>query len=109
MPANYKETTVTGSRWTRCAVVTIVNPFNGTPAIRFDEEEVLSLGNDETMVRPGTDSIRVNFDPAEVVQLIDPTTGAPIDGAVMTMAEIYTAIYSAYLGKAQARDAAAAA
>ncbi len=104
MPANYNETAVSGQRWTRCAVVTIVNPFNGVPTIRFDEEQVLSMGDGETMIRSGTGMLHIEFDPAETIQLVDPTTGADITGAVMTMAEVYTAIYSAYLKQAKARD-----
>ncbi len=47
------------------------------------------------------------FDPAKQVAIIDPSTGAPT-GATMTFADIYVAVYSAYLAEAQARDAAAA-
>ncbi len=107
MPANYNESTVSGQRWTRCAVVTIVNPYNRTPTVRFDEEEIIHLGGDETMTRSGTGMLMMDFDPDEVVQLVDPTTGQDIPGSVMTMAEVYTAIYSAYLKKAKARDEAA--
>lgn len=49
---NYKETTITGSVWTRCRAVTITNPRAGmvgyddkpdVPTAHFQEERIVSL------------------------------------------------------------------
>lgn len=43
--ADYKESTVTGSKWQRAVRVCIENPYNGTPSIMFVEEEAVNLGD----------------------------------------------------------------
>lgn len=103
--ADYKETAVTGSSWQRCHQVVIDNRHGNAPSIRFDEERVTALSDGDSVHR-ALGALTVPHDPAAVVELRDPATGEPT-GETVTHAEVYTIIYSIYLGTALARDAAA--
>ena len=54
-------------------------------------------------VRTPAGALTVEFDPAREIALRDPQTGKPT-GAVMTYAEVYAVLYSAYLDAALERD-----
>lgn len=100
---DYKETAVTGTQWQRCAAVVIMNPLNGTPTIRMDEEIIANFGgNAFSKSVPG---IQMDFDPAMVIPLLNPETGEAL-GASMTGMEVYVALYSLYIMQAKARDEA---
>lgn len=49
--ADYKESSVIGTKWQRCCRVIIENPYNATPSILFVEEEALNTGSD-VITRP---------------------------------------------------------
>lgn len=100
--SDYKETSVTGTSWQRCNCVHIDNPHAGQPMVTFAEEVVATLGAD-TFIKPAT-QIVFPFDPDEVINLIDPATGAP--AGTMACGQVYVALYSYYLQKAAERDAA---
>lgn len=103
--ADYNETTVTGSAWQRCCQVVVDNRRGVTPSIRFDEERLTALSDGDT-VRRALGALTVPYDATAVVELRDPNTGETT-GETITHAEIYAILYSAYLGAALARDAAA--
>jgi len=101
---NYKESSVTGSEYTRCQKIMIYNPLGGQPMLEFDEERATILADRTLTERVG--GLRVAFDPAEEIALINPETGEPL-GSSVTHAQLYVILFSLYIGKAQARDAAA--
>ena len=101
MTANYKETTTTGTTWTRCTRVVVNNDFGELPYVLFFEQQVFNVGG--SMVRD-LGVLRQNFDPDGVIPLINPQTGEAT-GATITQAEAYAVLYSAYLQAAMARDA----
>ena len=101
---NYRETAVAGTQYQRCHQVLIHNPRNSQSHIEMFEEVVAVVG-DATYSRPA-EGLRFAFDPAEAIPLLDPVTGQAT-GQSTTQAEIHRAIYSLYLAKAAARDAAA--
>ena len=100
--ANYTESTVTGHAWRRCNQIVIDNRRGGTPTVRFDEETVVALDG-AAEVRAPVGGLTVDFAPAREIPLRDPQTGKPT-GAVMTYAEAYAVLYSAYLDAALGRD-----
>ena len=100
---NYKESGVAGSEYTRCSQITIYNPLGGTPAAEFAEERVTLLAGRK--IAENAECVRVPFDPAEEIALINPETGEPL-GSSVTHAQLYVILFSLYLAKAQARDAA---
>jgi len=61
--ANYKETGVMGTRWTRCNVVHIANPLGGTPMVTFSEEDVVDMG-DTKFHKPSDTPIVDTLDPS---------------------------------------------
>lgn len=103
--ANYQETTVSGSEYTRCNIITIINPYGKNPAVQFNEERATVLADDRVIFEP-RGNISLAFDPSKVIQLIDPNTGLPT-GVEATYGDVYIMLYSAYVDAALARDAAA--
>lgn len=100
--ANYIESTVTGHAWRRCNQIVIDNRRGGTPAVRFDEETVVALDG-TAEVRAPAGVLTIDFHPSREIPLRDPQTGEPT-GAVMTYADAYAVLYSAYLDAALERD-----
>ena len=99
---DYKETSVAGHRWQRCNQIVIDNRRSATPSVRFDEEAVVALEG-AAEVRTPAGVLTIDFDPSREIPLRDPQTGEPT-GAVMTYAEAYAVLYSAYLDAALERD-----
>lgn len=101
---NYKETNLSGTSWTRCRCVTIVNPLTGgAPTAYFQEEKVISIDGAQTTVDAG--SCGKAFNAGDAIPLLDPTTSNPT-GSTVTHAELYAILYSLYMQTATARDAA---
>ena len=103
MTANYRETTTTGTTWTRCTRVVVNNDLNEQPYVLFFEQQVFNMGGQQILKDLGV--LRQNFDPDGVIlPLINPQTGEAT-GATITQAEAYAVLYSAYIQAAMARDA----
>ena len=112
---NYKETSISGTSWTRCRAVTIVNPLAGTgernpmtnelrgPTAHFQEEVVVSLPTGNQII--AGPSCAKSFSADTVITLLDPATGVATGGS-MTHAELYRALFSLYMATAAERDAA---
>lgn len=101
---NYKQTTLSGTSWTRCRCVTINNPLTGdAPIAYFQEEKVISIDGAQTTVDAG--SCRKAFDPAATIPMLDPATGVAT-GATVTHAELYAILFSLYMQTAVERDGA---
>lgn len=98
---NYNETNVSGTEYSRCYEISIINPLDLTPIVQFKEEKVTNLG-DRTF-KEMSRIIGVPFDPAKVITLLDSTTGIPT-GSTITMGEVYEIMYSAYIQEATALD-----
>lgn len=102
---NYKESTLTGTSWTRCRCVTITNPLAGTtpPTAYFQEERVVEIDGGNTTM--DASSCSKPFDPASVITMLNPITGLPT-GTTTTHGELYAILYSLYMQTAIERDAA---
>lgn len=105
---DYRQQTISGSKWTRCLHIEANNPYGGQPAIRFDEEERVILQDGQTLGRPTGTITRAFTDPLAEFQLLDPTTGAPA-GGTMTHGQVYAVLWSLYIDSARIRDAEEAA
>jgi hypothetical protein len=101
--ADYNQTDVSGKSWQRCNQVLISNPRHGAPMVRLSEEVIVVAGDKEFAESlPG---IHFEFDPNIVIQMRNPETGEVIPGATMTGLQVYAAMFSLYIQKAQERDA----
>jgi len=100
--ANYNETSVTGESYQRTNRIIIENPYQGAPVIAFEEQKIFNLGDGEVLQKP-MGQLRLDFNPAEVINIIDPTTNIAT-GQTITLGEIYALIYSVYWQKAIERD-----
>lgn len=101
---NYNETPVSGNQWTRCHTVEIQNPYQGQKSIRFHEQNVIVMDNNETIYRSRSAvPLQIGFDPTKTVQLLNTETGQPT-GATFTHGDLYAMLFSAYLAAAQERD-----
>jgi hypothetical protein len=99
----------TGSLYTRAIAIVIQNPLDGSPAIRFNEEDVVveADGNQKSTGFSG-DYVQAEMtDPTESFRLINPLTGEPIDesstGNVTEMQVLMTSFYY-YLKEKQQVD-----
>lgn len=101
--SNYKESSVAGTSWVRCSTVIIQNDLGETPTVVFTEQRVINLDGAQQIVQP-MGSVRLGFDPATPLPLVDPATNLPT-GETVTHAQAYQILHSAYIQAAMARDA----
>lgn len=86
-----------GESYTRCHQVLVDNRLDEVPRITFAQERIASAGG-QVLHMPLPPAV-MDFDPAGVIPLLDPETGAPT-GASVTQAEAYALLYSAYAAAA---------
>jgi hypothetical protein len=103
---DYKETSIAGQQWHRFSRVVIDNPYQGFPSVVCVEQEVIALASGP-LIRDVA-NLNFPFDPAAVVDIIDPSTNLPTGGTV-DGATIYAMVYSYVMAEAAKRDAALAA
>lgn len=104
--ADYKQSEIAGTRWTRCNRISILNPHSsqGAPSVVFDEEDAIAIGSSIVTLPCSLAPIPfVNFNPSEVIDIYDPMTGEKTANTI-TMGEIYALMFSAYMTKATMRD-----
>lgn len=100
---NYKETTATGTRYTRCNGVNIRNPINQQAEVYFSEESVVELDDGTVVATQAPANLSYAFNQADPLEVINPLTMEPT-GVVMNYGEVYAILYSAYLARAKQRD-----
>lgn len=106
--ANYQETTLAGTAYTRASEVYIINREDAK-SIMFQEQRVVTLDDGE-VIRRSAGQVVSPFTPENAgtaIPLLNPETGESL-GASMTYEELYVALYSLYLKLAQERDYAEA-
>lgn len=98
---NYKQTSGVGEAWTRAYQVIVNNQFGTTPAITFNEEEIVSLGT--TSLNKHVSHLNESFsDPSVSFNLIHPVDGSVIGTA--TYQDLYILLSSLYSNLADKRD-----
>jgi len=100
--ANYQESTVSGTEYTRCCEIQIINPVGKAPAVKFFEERVTNL-NENRQIVERIGEFTVGFDPEKTINLYDPTTLQPT-GQSLPASELYGYIFGAYFTYATERD-----
>lgn len=85
---------VAGESYRRCNQVIIDNPYDGAPSITFAQETIFGAGG--AVSHMPMQGIRVAFDPAATIPVINPETGQPT-GQTITHAALYAMIYSAFI------------
>lgn len=103
--ADYRETSVTGTSYTRGRSLYFENPHNGTPSLLICEESVTNLA-DRTIYEPAGEIRKVVDDLAVVFPLRNPATNEVIEGATMSYQDLYVGLFSLYWKLALDRDAA---
>lgn len=103
--ADYKQDTISGTKWQRCNRVQIINDLNDTPRIIFGEEEIISLNGEFIHNQPKQYECASNFSYNTSINLRDPNTGE-LTGATSTQGELYVLLYSLYIQTALERDEA---
>lgn len=99
--ANYKETEVLGTQWTRANQITINNPFASTPSINFSEEKIIQLGG--STVSQTVNGLNTSFNATSTFPILDPNTLEPT-GETKSHMDIYTLLFSLYIDLATKRD-----
>lgn len=101
--ANYRESTISGTQYVRCAGIEVVNHYGKLPRVIFREERVRVFGEDD-VVRESVGQIEMPYDGSRTIPLVNPATGEPT-GQTVTWQDMYVMLYSAYLAEALDRDA----
>lgn len=103
--AEYKETTLAGTAYTRAMGVQVSNG-DTHKAIEFQEERVINLSDGEVIRRPGgrVYSPFTTENALTAFPILDPTTGVDT-GMTATYQDVYVQLYSLYLHLAAERDA----
>jgi hypothetical protein len=99
--ANYRESSVSGSKWQRATRVVVDNQLGNTPSIYFEEEEVVNF--DGTAFKKPVGIVNCVFEASKEIPLINPATGEAL-GTSITQMEIYVALHSLYMQLVAARD-----
>lgn len=100
----YKANTIAGQEYHRFSRIVIDNPKGMVPNVMCVEQSVLTLEGRPDVIRD-VGNLGFAFDANESFPLVNPDTGAPT-GQTMTGAEVYVAIWSLIMKKAEERDAA---
>lgn len=98
---DYKESTITGTQWTRSHVVVVNNDYGKTPKITFGEETRVAIG--ETSIQASTGAVMCDFNAEATFPMLDPTTNLPTGNTVSHEA-LYAQLYSLYMYLANLRD-----
>ena len=99
---NYKETSVSGSKWQRAATIVFYNPHAGVPSVTFNEEELAVVGEDTYTKSVGTLSAQFT-DPSVSFNLLNPADNTTVIGSA-TYQDAYVMLLSLYLHLANLRD-----
>ena len=83
---NYAPAPVAGTAYRRANAVILGNPLGGSPSVAFQEEDIVIAGGATFATPAGT--LNLPYDPAAVVQVLDPTTDQPTG---MTVFPTFTA------------------
>ena len=101
--ANYNETPVVGSTWTRCSNIYIANPYGVNASITFGEQQLIVLENQDPLVVNTNTSCMAVYNATADILMLDPATGNPT-GQTVTQQELYNILYSLYVATAAQRD-----
>ena len=100
--ADYKEQTINGTAWQRAYQILILNPLGQVPIVRYDEESVINL-NDNQQIKQPISTLGYTVDPEAIIELRDPET-LELTGNTVPVALIHQALLSDYLNRALERD-----
>jgi hypothetical protein len=103
---NYKESIFSGTRWRRAKQVIIENPYNAQPYVVLTEEDIIILDDNSIIHQDlpyGVERLKVPFNPATELDLINPETGLPT-GIKFTHGQMYAMLASVYAAAAAERD-----
>lgn len=113
--ANYRESAVSGTKWTRSVGGSFNNPYQGVPSIRFEEEEVVSLGDGTIIKQPAPMSNVLGASNSTATNLNDPEKSFPllnpVDGTTIGTAkykDVFVILHSLYMAISLERDQAIA-
>lgn len=101
--SNYKETSISGSKYQRAKAIIIQNRLDGEKKITFIEELVKIFDNETVKIDVG--SVSEKFDETNITEqfnLINPVDGSVI--STMTYQDAYVVLFSLYNHIAMKRD-----
>ena len=106
--ADYRESSVAGTSYTRGRSIYLENPLNSTPSMLIREETIINLA-DRVITEPAGE-IRKSVDDLTVeFPIRNPATNEIIEGQTMTYQDLYVGLFSLYWKLALDRDAEVAA
>ena len=102
--ADYKESTIAGTKYTRAKRINIENPKDALPYVVFLEEDVFNLGDGQSYTND-SGNLFLNFDdPSMEIPIRNPADWS-LTGQTATLGELDVLIASLYWKLASDRDA----
>ena len=107
--ADYRESSVEGTSWTRAFLIEVNNPVDGISAITFHEEQAIRVPNLPVLTQRSGQVVNAftQENAATLFPVYDADTGDPISQTQYR--QVRNILYSLYLHIAQQRDAEIAA
>ena len=99
--ADYNQQTVSGTSWQRAYQILILNPLGQAPTVRYDEEQVINLNNEQ--IKQFVGNLGYTLDPLGIIELRDPET-LELTGETIPVATVHVALLSDYINRALERD-----
>lgn len=98
---NYKETTLSGSKWERVYKIEIDAPKDEQAVLRFGVQEVTNT--DGVLSFKNSRSVQANFVPGETVPVLNPLNDEET-GATISSEEVYAIVHSYVMFKMYQND-----
>ena len=102
--ANYHESQITGTKYTRAFRAEFENQLHQTPSVRFHEEDVAVLSDGSAFKTPGGSVDKAMTDPLESFPIIDAEGNDT--GRTATLGDVQELVVSLYYHLALQRDVA---
>lgn len=105
--SDYRETSVSGTSYTRGRSLYFENPLGSNPSLLVREETVINLA-DRVITEPAGEIRKVVTDLSVEFPIRNPATNEIIEGQTMTYQDLYVGLFSLYWHLALERDATVA-
>ena len=108
--ANFNQATVAGEMYQRCYSAVASNPKGGTPEITFWRQNIITIGGNEIVTEASP--VKIMLIPGSegtTFPLYNPATGEEVIGQSRTYGDVYQILWSLFIDRATAQDAAVAA
>lgn len=102
--SKYIEQQINAQAYQRCKKITIYNPYNETPTVQFEEEQIFKRPDGSALKENLSTITKIVSNYGETFPVYNPVTQAKT-GQMGSVAQLYALIWSVYMNEAVQRDA----